>query len=121
MLQRHPTLHLDALELAFPPPVMPTRTRVRRWGLAVAIAASFLLAAMGATFWPDARNDRPGPTENGHAAYAFVVPTGPMITGSESYAWEPRPPAAESYDYTMPEPPDPRLATHRPGIPSRWL
>jgi hypothetical protein len=126
VLLGHPTLHLDALDLALPPPVFPARSprpRVRHGALAIAIAATVLFTALGATLWPAGPDTRPGPTENGHAAYAFVVPTGPMITGSESYAWVPRPPAAESYDYTMPEPRDEGellLAARVQTLPWRW-
>jgi len=122
VLARHPSLHLDALEVAFPPPMpMPVPTLAARgWRTALAIAATLAAVALGSALWPGSPTARPGPTESGHASYAFVVPTGPMFTGAESYAWVARPPAAEAFDYTPPDPPDERIARRAVPIPWRW-
>jgi hypothetical protein len=111
VLDAHPVLHSELLDLPVPPPVVtPSRRRIP-WP-ALALAAAILLFAW-AVFRPSPPVDvsaAPGPVAEGHASYAFAEltgggaePGGPHIEGRASYTWVERPVHAEDYHFRHPD------------------
>jgi len=119
VLDAHPVLYSELLDLPVPPPVIPRSRRRVPWP-AVALAAAVLLFAW-AMFRPSPPMDMtlpPGPVAEGHASYAFAELIGPHIEGRASYTWVERPVRAEDYRF---RPPDPGpIAMNHTYIPWAW-
>jgi len=108
VLDAHPVLHSELLDLPVPPPVVAPARRRMPWP-ALALAAAILLFTW-AILPPSPRPNvpaAPGPVAEGHATYAFVELTGPLtgphIEGYASYTWVERPVLAGDYRFRPPD------------------
>jgi len=103
VLDAHPVLRGELLDLPVPPPVIPLPGRRIPWGV-FALAAAVLLFTW-AVFRPSPPANvavipaPPGPVAAGHPSYGYVELANPHTEGLASYSWVERPAQAEEYRF----------------------